>query len=111
MLPTEVPITVFDSRNPNVPGDGKGPIYVSLDRPDPVTPAQKEAYPDGRLQIDRLGSDNLTPLITGTGAGRTINPVLAANNIQVIKDTHGKTSHLSAADIEALSAYLRSLQK
>jgi hypothetical protein len=37
--------------------------------------------------------------------------VLAENHIQVIKDTHGKTSHLSAADIEALSAYLRSLQK
>ena len=35
----------------------------------------------------------------------------AANNIRVIKDTHGKTSHLSARDIEALSAYLLSLQR
>lgn len=37
--------------------------------------------------------------------------VLAANNIAVIKDTHGKTSHLSASHIEALGAYLRSLKK
>jgi hypothetical protein len=29
----------------------------------------------------------------------------------VIKDTHGRTSHLSAADIQALAAYLMSLQK
>jgi cytochrome c553 len=29
----------------------------------------------------------------------------------VLKDTHGRTSQLSAEDIEALSAYLRSLQK
>jgi hypothetical protein len=42
---------------------------------------------------------------------RQINPALAANNIAVIKDTHGKTSHLSAADIDALSMYLKSLQK
>ena len=38
-------------------------------------------------------------------------PVLAENRIQVIPDTHGRTSQLSADDIEALSAYLRSLQK
>jgi len=29
----------------------------------------------------------------------------------VIKDTHGKTSHLSASDIDALIAYLKSLEK
>jgi len=32
-------------------------------------------------------------------------------NIAVLRDTHGKTSHLSAADIEAIGIYLRSLQK
>jgi len=37
-----------------------------------------------------------------------INPELAANNIRVIKDTHGKTSHLSASDLDALIAYLLS---
>lgn len=70
-----------------------------------------QAYPEGRLQVDRLGSDNLAPLIVGSGGARQINPVLAANHIEVIKDTHGKTSHLSASDIEALSTYLKSLQK
>ena len=35
---------------------------------------------------------------------------LAANHIEVIKDTHGKTSHLSASDIEALTLYLLSLE-
>ena len=29
----------------------------------------------------------------------------------VIPDTHGKTSQLSAIDVEALSMYLKSLQK
>jgi hypothetical protein len=41
--------------------------------------------------------------------GGQINPALAANNIRVIKDTHGKTSHLSASDLEALILYLLSL--
>ncbi len=56
-------------------------------------------------------SDNLAPLIVVNGGARQINPALAANNIAVIKDTHGKTSQLSAGDIEALSKYLMSLQK
>ena len=110
VLPTEVPITVGDSRG-GLSGDGKGPLYVSLDPPTPVTPAQTEAYPEGRLLVDRLGTDNLAPLIVGEGSARAINPALVANNIAVLKDTHGRTSHLSAADIAALSAYLMSLQK
>ena len=110
VLPTEVPITVGDSRG-GLAGDGKGPFFVSLDRPVPAADPQTEAYPEGRLVIDRLGSDNLAPLIVVNGGARAINPVLAANNIAVLKDTHGKTSHLSAADIAALSAYLMSLQK
>lgn len=32
------------------------------------------------------------------------------NHIAVIKDTHGKTSNLSATDIEDLEFYLKSLQ-
>jgi DNA-binding beta-propeller fold protein YncE/mono/diheme cytochrome c family protein len=105
VLPTEVPITIADSSGA-LAGDGKGPIYVSLDRPVQVSPPD-QAYPEGRLQIDRLGSDNLAPLLVGG----QINPALAANNIAVIRDTHGKTSQLSANDIEALSMYLKSLQK
>ena len=96
-LPTEAPITVAD-RNGGFAGDGMGPIYVSLDSPF-INGA------NGRPLIDRLGSDNLAPLI----AGGQINPALAANNVRVIKDTHGKTSHLSAQDIEALILYLLSL--
>ena len=61
----------------------------------------------GTFQIDRLGTAALAPLIVD---GQT-NPALATNHIQVIKDTHGKTSHLSAADIDALIAYLKSLEK
>jgi cytochrome c553 len=109
VLPTEVPITMADSRG-GLAGDANGPILVSLDRPVQVQPPGP-AYPEGRLQIDRLGSDNLAPLIVMNGGVRTINPALATNNIAVIKDTHGKTSQLNAADIEALSMYLRSLQK
>jgi DNA-binding beta-propeller fold protein YncE/cytochrome c553 len=96
-LPTEVPITVAD-RSGVFAGDGMGPIYVSLDSP-------FVNGPNGRPLIDRLGSDNLAPLIVGG----QINPALAANNIRVIKDTHGKTSHLSASDLEALILYLLSL--
>jgi hypothetical protein len=65
------------------------------------------AYPEGRLLIDRLGTNHVAPVTVGG----QINPVLAQNNIEVIKDTHGKTSHLTEADIEALGAYLMSLQK
>jgi len=96
-LPTEVPITVAD-RSGGFAGDGMGPIYVSLDSP-------FVNGPNGRPLIDRLGSDNLAPLIVGG----QINPGLAANNIRVIKDTHGKTSQLSASDLEALILYLFSL--
>ena len=96
-LPTEVPITVAD-RSGGFAGDGMGPIYVSLDSPF-VNGA------NGRPLIDRLGSNNLAPLIVGG----QINPALAANNVRVIKDTHGKTSHLSASDLEALILYLLSL--
>jgi hypothetical protein len=109
VLPTDVPITVADSSG-QFAGDGKGPIYVSLDRPVQVSPPDA-AYPEGRLQVDRLGSDNLAPLIVVNGGVRQINPALAANNIAVIKDTHGRTSQLTAADIDALSLYLNSLQK
>jgi hypothetical protein len=105
VLPTEVPITVGDSRG-GLAGDGKGPIYVSLDAPTQVSPPDL-AYPEGRLLVDRLGSDNLAPLIVG-GA---INPALATNHIAVIRDTHGKTSQLSASDIEAIGMYLKSLQR
>lgn len=73
--------------------------------------APDSAYPEGRLEVDRLGTGNVAPLVVITNGQRQLNPALAANNIRVIKDTHGKTSHLSAQDIEALSAYLRSLQR
>jgi hypothetical protein len=39
-----------------------------------------------------------------------INPALTQNRIQGIKNTHGKTSQLSQADIDALVLYLKSLQ-
>lgn len=39
-----------------------------------------------------------------------MNPALATNHIQVIKDTHGKTSQLSESDVNALVLYLKSLQ-
>jgi hypothetical protein len=85
---------------------------VSLDSPavrkagsDPAF--DRAAYPEGRLQVDQLGTRNVAPLIVGGH----INPALAATHIQVIPDTHGRTSHLSPGDVEAISAYLRSLQK
>ena len=64
VLPTEVPITIADSSGAFA-GDGKGPIYVSLDAPTQVSPPDL-AYPEGRLLVDRLGSDNLAPLIVLT---------------------------------------------
>jgi hypothetical protein len=108
MLPVEVPITAGDSHG-GLAGDGKGPLYVSLDPPTHLQPepVQPNAYPEGRLVIDQLGTSNLAPLVVGG----EINPLLATNHIQVIKDTHGKTSQLSEADIRALSEYLKSLQK
>lgn len=109
VLPTDVPITVADSSG-QFAGDGKGPIYVSLDEPVQVSPPSV-AYPEGRLQLDRLGSDNLAPLIVVNGGVRTINPALAANNIAVLKDVHGRTSQLTSADLDALSLYLNSLEK
>jgi hypothetical protein len=99
VLPTQVPITVADSSG-SLAGDGKGQIYVSLDSPF-VTLA------DGSAQIDRLGSNNLAPLLS---SGQ-INLALAANHVQVIKDTHGKTSHLSSSDLDALILYVKSLDK
>ena len=98
VLPTQVPVTFADGSGA-LAGDAKGEVLVSLDSPF-VT------LPDGTAQIDRLGTNNLTPLLK---SGQ-INPALATNNIQVIKDTHGKTSQLSAGDIEALVLYLKSLQ-
>ncbi|HKR00452.1 MAG TPA: Calx-beta domain-containing protein, partial [Pyrinomonadaceae bacterium] len=94
-LPTEVPIVPGHSQG-GLAGDGMGPLYVSLDSP--------FIQENGRAQIDRLGTSNVAPLVTNG----QINPQLAANNIQVIKDTHGKTSHLSASDLDALIAYLLS---
>ena len=61
----------------------------------------------GSFEIDRLGTSKVAPLTVGG----QINPALATNHIQVIKDTHGKTSDLSASDLDALIAYLKSLQK
>jgi len=72
---------------------------VSLDSP--FVP-----QPDGTLEIDRLGTSNVAPLLVGG----QINPALTTNHIQVIKDTHGKTSQLSQADLDALVLYLKSLQ-
>jgi hypothetical protein len=109
VLPTEVPIT-FGHSGGGLAGDGMGPLYVSLDKPVMVSPPDA-AYPEGKLEVDRLGTGNVAPLITIVNGRRVINPVLAQNNIQVIKDTHGKTSHLTAADIVALEMYLKSLQK
>ena len=98
VLPTQVPITVA-GRSGQVADDGMGQVLVSLDSP--TAPG-----PGGKPLIDQLGTSNLAPLISGG----QINPALAANNIQVIKDSHGKTSHLSAGDVNALIMYLKSLQ-
>jgi DNA-binding beta-propeller fold protein YncE len=101
VLPTEVPIT-FGHSGGGLAGDGKGPLYVSLDTP--TNPTPDPGYPEGRLLVDRLGTSNVAPLLSGG----QINPTLAASGVRVIKDTHGKTSHLSAGDIDALSLYLLS---
>ncbi|MFL6284695.1 MAG: DUF4214 domain-containing protein [Pyrinomonadaceae bacterium] len=95
-LPTEVPITVAD-RTGALAGDGFGQILVSLDSP--------IVQENGKSQIDRLGTNNLAPVVVGG----QINPALAANNVRVIKETHGKTSQLTAEDLDALEAYLKSL--
>ena len=114
-LPTEVPITMADSSDDGsctrLGGDARGPLCVSLDRPVPkagTDPAYDLlAYPEGRLELDQLGTSRVAPLLKD---GR-INPVLARHNIRVIPDTHGKTSHLAAQDVEAIAMYLKSLQK
>jgi hypothetical protein len=68
VLPTEVPITAAGS-NGQFAGDGKGPLLVSLDPPTPVG-RPDAAYPEGRLQVDRLGSDDRAPLVlTEAGSG------------------------------------------
>lgn len=108
VLPTEVPIAIADSSGA-LGGDGKGPILVSLDAPTRVV-APDVAYPDGRLLVDQLGTSNLAPVIVVNNGVRQINPALATNHIQVIKDTHGKTSQLSQADLDALILYVTSLQ-
>lgn len=108
VLPTEVPISIAGSDG-SLGGDGKGPILVSLDPPTRIA-APDAAYPDGRLQVDQIGTSNLAPLIVTANGQRQINPQLAANHVEVIKDTHGKTSQLSASDLDALIAYLLSLQ-
>jgi DNA-binding beta-propeller fold protein YncE len=109
VLPTEVPVTVADASG-TLAGDGRGPILVSLDRPEPVSDPNA-AYPEGRLLLDQLGTSNLAPLIAVDAAGqRTINPALSAAGVSVIKETHGKTGQLTEADVAALSAYLLSLQ-
>lgn len=99
ILPTQVPITFADSSG-SFAGDGFGPLYVSLDNP-----TAKAA--NGDPLIDQLGTANLAPIVVGG----QINPTLAANNIQIIRDTHGKTSHLTADDLEALELYLKSLDR
>ncbi|HVG29386.1 MAG TPA: beta-propeller fold lactonase family protein [Pyrinomonadaceae bacterium] len=96
-LPTEVPIT-FEGSDGKLASDGLGQIMVSIDSPF-VTGA------NGKPLIDRLGTSNVLPLVVGG----QINPALEANNVRVIKDTHGRTSHLSRADFDALVMYLRSL--
>jgi len=98
VLPTQVPITVAD-RSGQLAGDGKGQILVSLDSP-------TAQGPGGKPLIDQLGTNNLAPLVVGG----QLNPALAAGRVQVIRDTHGKTSHLSASDVDALILYLKSLQ-
>ena len=110
VLPTEVPITFGDSHG-GLAGDGLGPLYVSLDPPTQIA-APDAAYPEGRLLVDRLGTNNVAPLIVSdeTTRARTINPALAANHIDVVKDTHGKTSHLTEDELNALIRYLLSLQ-
>ena len=107
-LPTEVPIAVADTSGA-LGGDGRGPILVSLDAPTRIAPPST-AYPDGRLQVDQLGTTNLAPVIVVNNGVRQINPALATNHIQVIKDTHGKTSQLSQADLDALILYVTSIQ-
>lgn len=107
-LPTEVPIAIADTDG-HLGGDGKGPILVSLDAPSQVA-APDAGYPDGRLLVDQLGTSNLAPVVVMTGGQRQVNPALTANHIQLIKDTHGKTSQLSQADLDALIAYVTSLQ-
>ncbi len=104
VLPTEVPITMGHSAG-GFAGDAKGPIYVSLDPPARIS-GPDAAYPEGRLQVDRLGTNNLTPLVVD-GA---INPALASAGVRVVPETHGKVSQLSASDIDAISKYLLSLQ-
>ncbi len=96
-LPTEVPIT-FEGSDGKLASDGMGQIMVSIDSPFVLGP-------NGKPLIDQLGTSNVLPLVVGG----QINPALEANGVRVIKDTHGKTSQLSAADFDALVMYLKSL--
>jgi DNA-binding beta-propeller fold protein YncE len=96
-LPTEVPIT-FEGSDGKLASDGLGQIMVSIDSPFTLGA-------NGKPLVDQLGTSNVLPLVVG----RQINPALEANGVRVIKDTHGKTSQLSAADFNALVMYLKSL--
>jgi DNA-binding beta-propeller fold protein YncE len=98
VLPTQVPVT-FAGSDGTLAGDAKGPTLVSLDSP--TAPG-----PGGRPLIDQLGTSNLAPLVVNG----QLNPALAASGVRVINDTHGRTSHLSAGDVHALVAYLKSLE-
>jgi hypothetical protein len=64
----------------------------------------------GQFQIDQLGTSNLIPLTIAGANGPMLNPALADHNLRVIKNTHGKTSHLSRSDLDALIKYLLSLE-
>jgi hypothetical protein len=108
-LLTEVPIAVAVASG-SLGGDGRGPILVSLNAPTQVSGAST-AYPADRLLVDQLSTTNLVPVIVLDGSGqRQINPALATSHVQVIKDTHGKTSQLSQADLDVLILYVTSLQ-
>ena len=110
MLPTEVPITVADSSGA-LAGDGRGPILVSLDPPDAGFRPRTRPTPRADCSWTSWGRRTLPRSSWVDAAGnRQINPQLQAKGITVIRDTHGKTSHLTADDIEALSMYLKSLQ-
>jgi hypothetical protein len=69
------------------------PRTLACDSPD-----GRAEYPAGRLATDQLGTSNLAPLVVGA----QINTALASNHIRLIKDTRGRRSQLSSADIAAL---------
>ena len=58
------------------------------------------------MLVAQLGTTNLAPIIVVNNGQRQINPALAINHVQVIKDTHGKTSQLSQSSLDALILYM-----